>query len=95
MNLERILPPGLLMFEMAQILTDMDSDDENNDTCLVPMMTNVGPGVLRFQVSQDQGRISVRSLGFTVNLVINNDMQYLAAIEADLEKLFPPQKAKR
>jgi hypothetical protein len=95
MSLERILPPGLLMFEMAQILTDVDADNENNDTCRVPIITSGGPGVLRFQVSQDQGRISVRSLGFTVNRAIEKDMQGLAAIEADLEKLLPSQKAKR
>lgn len=48
MNLERILPSGLLMFEMAQILTEVDADDENNDICRVPIMTSGGPGVLRF-----------------------------------------------
>ena len=89
MDLEGILPPGLFMFEMAQILTDMDAGDENNHICLVPIMTSGGPGVLRFQVSQNQGRISVRSLGFTVNRAINKDMQGLAAIEANLEKLLP------
>jgi hypothetical protein len=94
-NLERILPPGLPMFEMAQILTDMDADDQNNDICRVPIMTSGGPGVLRFQVSRDQGRISLRSLGFTVNRAINRDMQGLAAIEADLEKLLLSRKAGR
>ena len=51
MNLGRILPSGLLMFERAPILTDVDADDENNDICPVPIMTSGGPGVLRFQVS--------------------------------------------
>ena len=95
MSLERLLPRNLLMFEMAQILTDFDADDENNGTCRVPIMTNGGAGVLRFKVSQDQGRIFVRSLGFTVNRAIEKDMQDLAAIEADLEKRVPTRKAGR
>lgn len=95
MSLERISPPGLLIFEMAQILTDFDSDHENADSCRVPIMTNGGPGVLRFQISQDQGRVAVHSLGFTINRTIDKDMQGLAAIETDLEKLLPSRKAGR